>query len=235
MAFCRMSNWTAAPLFLVALIVWQDPIAPALRSHRYHITRPGMAPGIPGDLHYQWRPRSGSVRQASRPPLTLRDAPALVADSDFIDSVPGAAANSAVQWFAFDPLHLHVDDCALSAASVTVDDLGRWQLTLRAEFPVASRAPFDPQSHIRRNELLVRVHWLADVPHAGGIPDRASSRPVVAQTEPLSFFVQRGAATTLRAEGRLRELQQHYDLLQCAEIEFYYRHGTARHDTPMPR
>ncbi|HMP78074.1 MAG TPA: hypothetical protein PKD54_01355 [Pirellulaceae bacterium] len=214
------------PLLLAALIGWQDPLLPGLRPHRFHVTRSGVVRGIPQGLPYQWRPRSGSVSELSRTPLTLRDADSLVTD---IRLEMPLSPTRQVKWFAFDPLNLQIDECALSAASVTVDDRGNWELTLRAAVAHVDMPQFNPNEHLRRNELVARLTWYVDVPGAVGAVDRAAIRPAVAQTESMSFIVQRGDSETICARGQLDGLRREFDLLQRAEIEFFYRHGTARH------
>lgn len=206
--------------------------------------RPGFAPGVPA---YPYQPTNpavpATVTAVSFPRLVLTGAEvtAPAAVPPVVTELPpplGLVTPTPRPPVAFQvrQTRLQVDHCFLTRPAVTLYPDGRYTVSFRADQNPRPgtdvRSPLQPDErlatalqteHLRRNLFVVKVRGYGAYPVKDDKPTLASSKPVLAELPPISFWVQRGEPYTGYVEGWCEAVRRSFDRIDRMEIEFTYR------------
>lgn len=147
----------------------------------YRHTRPHVSKDLPRDTFgmprrdYQYHHYSPTATLMSLAATSLPDVEAV---ATVIDPLTGQSRRVRTKLFQFIPSSMEIDHCSLSRLAVTIDSMGRWSLSLRADQnPQATRGerfiPAVPDdlrdqvlqtSHLMRNLFLVNFRVLPTIP-----------------------------------------------------------------------
>lgn len=176
-------------------------------------SRTGLLPPLPSDDRSEARHSNVTRRQLTEG-LTV------------VSPAPPPKQRAVVELYQLDRSRLQIDHCEISEVALQLYSDGRWILSLRAD---QNRRPdegepqeFNPRSHIKRNQFVVRLRCLGafqDEPTGGAM---AVGRPVLADLQPLPFWVENGRPYYLHTGDCDGWVAEHFDEIDRVEIEFYY-------------
>lgn len=166
-------NWFYAAFGAVAALVNS-----AWGGHRAK-TKPPCLDGIPG-ANYKFGPKPNVLVALSSVGI-----PAQKND--------GVLNSILFQW----PLPKYViDQCSVSNLAVMAHPNGSFTLSLRADQnpapPDATKAPYNPNLHIRRNLFTIELTGFATANSSIAIDQRLVGQPAIAESGPIEFWVENG-------------------------------------------
>jgi len=199
---------------IVLLVVASAPIA------RYHRTRPKVHCNVPS-RDYEFHRYSQHLTSLSRVALLIGD------DGDPQRDTP-------MKVFEFSPdSRLVIDHCSISKMSVVLHKSGRWTVSLRANqnpveplietdlLTLTDQLPQTVTTGLQRNQFYVKVRCYAGY----GLGDDTDllGKPFVIPLKIDPFWVQKEQPYQLFKTGADKRIADYFNLLDRAEIEFYYR------------
>jgi hypothetical protein len=181
--------------------------------------------------HLQWESRTGLLpplpsdeRAENREPNVTRRL--LTEGFTVVSPAPPPEQRAVVELYQLDRSRLQIDHCEISEVALQLYSDGRWILSLRAD---QNRRPgegepreFNPQLHIKRNQFVVRLRCLGAFRGEPTEEAMAVGRPVLADLQPLPFWVENGRPYYLRAGDCDGWVAEHFAEIDRVEIEFYY-------------
>ncbi len=176
-------------------------------------SRTGLLPPLPSDERAENR-GSNVTRRSLAEGLTV------------VSPAPPPQQRTVVELYQLDRSRLQIDHCEISEVALQLYSDGRWILSLRAD---QNRRPgvdepqqFNPQLHLKRNQFVVRLRCLGAFQNEPTEAAMAVGRPVLADLQPLPFWVENGRPYYLRAGDCDGWVAEHFAEIDRVEIEFYY-------------
>lgn len=132
---------------------------------------------------------------------------------------------------------LSIDHCSISQFALQVEESGNWTLSLKAD-QNRRRNAYKPTQYIKRNEFQIRIRALGAIRSGFTRLDDGAGRPVLAQWQPIKFFVENGAPyyarwssddTSEATDNDAKEfvskelLARFFEDSDRIEVEFFYR------------